>query len=278
MRTHISSLFISAFLLLTGCASISVQHLDPTGATSEGAPGIRYYLPRPYLLVTLLPADSTSANGATTVETQTPPVIPPTQPAHPAPAAPARPAIHRNPAPSGGGQNPGQPSGSDGSQTTAPTMAASGSPTTDTSFSASTSQYSIKLVYLPDLHNPMALTMSAGLFGSMSAQPTLQDGWMLTSLQGSADNSQVMSAAISALASGASKSGTTGKAPNPSGGNGAAVPNSSVLTDQMLAPGLYSFQYDESSGELKGLCLMTSFGSSHGKTVVPPCAPVSDPQ
>ncbi len=54
--------------ILTGCAGVDVQALSVDGQTPSGRPGLRYYMPRPYLLVTRLPADPTPAashDGAT---------------------------------------------------------------------------------------------------------------------------------------------------------------------------------------------------------------------
>jgi len=45
-----------------------------------------------------------------------------------------------------------------------------------------------KLVMLPDKQEEYAITMNTGLWGSAEANPTLQDGWNLTSLSGKADS------------------------------------------------------------------------------------------
>lgn len=45
---------IPAFLL-AGCAGVTVQALNVEGTAKSGQPGLRYYMPRPYLLVTQLP-------------------------------------------------------------------------------------------------------------------------------------------------------------------------------------------------------------------------------
>jgi hypothetical protein len=46
----------------------------------------------------------------------------------------------------------------------------------------------VRLIYLPDYTHPMAINENPGLFGLASMKPTLQDGWMLTSLEGSGDS------------------------------------------------------------------------------------------
>src|SRR5437660_4980480 len=110
-------------------------------------------MPKPYLLVTRLPQDENekaSRGGA-------------------APSATG---------PAGGGS---------ATSPTDKTTAASPSPSSDLSFYGSTTRYIIKLIYLPDMSKQMALNVSPGLFGTASLQPTLQDGWMLTSLQANVD-------------------------------------------------------------------------------------------
>jgi hypothetical protein len=56
-------------------------------------------------------------------------------------------------------------------KTSTPTASAA-----DTSFSAAMAQYAVKLIYLPNYSQPMALRMRYGLLGTVSAAPTLQDG------------------------------------------------------------------------------------------------------
>ena len=41
---------------------------------------------------------------------------------------------------------------------------------------------------LPDKSEEYAITMNSGLWGSVSANPSLQDGWNLTSLDAKADS------------------------------------------------------------------------------------------
>jgi hypothetical protein len=71
------------------------------------------------------------------------------------------------------------------------------------------SQYSMKLVYLPDFDQPMAIQVQAGLFGTASLTPSLQDGWMLSSLSGNVDSGganamQTLQSVLSAVGGGPS--------------------------------------------------------------------------
>jgi hypothetical protein len=244
MRAYVLFGITASVIAMSGCASISVRHLDPTGSHRDGVSGIRYYLPRPYLLVTLLPpeADSVAPSGADTDKLGA---------GKKAPATPQKGDVGQEEKGSQDGQGQGVASGN-----SLPAQ-------TDSDFSARTSQYVVKLIYLPDLHNPMALQMRAGLFGSISAQPTLQNGWLLTNLQGSADNSQLLVSAIGALAGNASKGSSGGTS-----GKSSSVVNLTDFmklvsaSDQILQPGLYSFNYDD-SGQMTGLCLMTAFGAGN---------------
>jgi hypothetical protein len=150
-------------ILLGGCAGVSVEPLGYNGKSNGEASGIRYYMPKPYLLVTELPTVQTTQTITTS-----------------------------GPKPSGKAQadttppNTDKPDKNATSTETNSTQASSNGSGTDLSYSAVVGNYQLKLIYLPDMSKQMAITMNAGLFGNVSAQPTLQDGWMLTSLQGSA--------------------------------------------------------------------------------------------
>ncbi|MDY0746443.1 hypothetical protein SNE35_18165 [Paucibacter sp. R3-3] len=252
--------------------------------TASGQPGLRYYLPRPYLLVTEVPY----AASAPAVQTPKEPVDvapPPGADANPTPKPAATPA-QQHPAGAAKGQNKpaatpapapapaaadkpnpvakddsGGDKGGD-SSSASPTMAASAS--TDASYQHSFNQYQVKLVYLPDLSRPMAITVSAGI-GTVSLQPTLVDGWMLTSLQGSADSkvSEVLGS-VAALVT-AQKGPATAAAGAAKGGDGkagAAPPPKLPL----LGPGLYSLEYNK-SGVLTEVCAVTLFdGSAPGNS------------
>jgi hypothetical protein len=276
---------------LSGCAQISVQHLTPDGSAASGAAGLRYYLPKPYLLVTLLPPSSAStapSTGSVQQKIATPPPIapnpPPVPPGGPAAAVPPPAAGLSNPpgavptpqpvhTRAGAGAAQGQ---STPGATTTPAGQTSAAPSTDTSFQANNDQYMVKLIYLPDLSNPMTINITAGLFGTASFQPTLQDGWMLTSLQGSTDNSQAVQLAesvISAAAGAGSKAATGGTTTKAGGGptGSAALVAALLPPNTVLSPGLYAFSYDHSSGRLIGVCAVTYFLS--GGNVPGDCPP-----
>jgi hypothetical protein len=216
---------------LISCASVSVIPLDYQGQPKNEAPGVRYYMPKPYLLVTQLP-DASKPDGGNAG----------------APAAASK---------DEGGQ---------GSKATD-----SPSPSSDLSYQLGNSTYLLKLIYLPDMSKTMAINVVPGIFGTSSAQPTLQDGWMLTSLQSSSDNTKAidnLTSLASALIGGGAKEAATGgaaaaakKTSGPGSANRTSVP--------ALRPGLYEFRYDE-YGHLIGLCLVTAFSGGVANTNLAP--------
>lgn len=300
---------IAPALLLAGCAGVDVQALSVDGSTKSGLPGLRYYMPRPYLLVTRLPPDPVqgSNNGADTVNI--PPAngtqgTPGTQNGHgtdhttsnsgrhsgtgsgassdlPPPPPPAHGA---GVAGAGGGNNgangsadnssgKGSDDPSSGSKAQAAPAAAS-----DTSYQHTSDGYQIKLVYLPDFSRPMSIRMHSGLLGTASFQPTLVDGWMLTSLQGSGDNK--VAETLTAIAQMIASAEGGGKTSSSGGGAtkaGAAAPNgnqgapSSDISQDVLPPGLYGFDYGAADGTLRGLCLVTKFTTSTTGVQIPDC-------
>jgi hypothetical protein len=122
--------------------------------------------------------------------------------------------------------------------------------------------YSVKLVYLPDYAHPMALKMSAGLFGTTSSNPTLQDGWMLTSLAGSVDSGGT--AVLSALSGLATTSATGGATAAAKGGAAAAVAPDTTLLPHSLNP--------DNPKSLKDYDPLTLalYGQSVGQGALPP--------
>jgi hypothetical protein len=182
----VSMVILFAFV---GCASVDSTPLHPDGTVDVGkARGIRYYVPKPYLLITELPdMPASPTTTSSTLNDQT-----------------------LGAGGGGGGGGGGTSTSSNGGQSQSNTPTA---PSSDTSFSASTANYSVKLIYLPDYSQPMALTMNAGLFGNVALAPSLQDGWMLTSMNGSSDMSAFATLLGSVLGSGGggasgAKSGT----------------------------------------------------------------------
>lgn len=162
-------------LALASCASITAVPLDASGQPDGTVKGIRYFLPKPYILVTELPVTPTPPASTT-------PTVQDSKGTGPQTGTAATP------------------------QASVPTAAA-----TDTSFSASMTSYSIKLVYLPDFSHPMALQENSGLFGNVSLAPSLADGWMLTSLTSANDSGgSAALAAVASLVGGAIGGATTG--------------------------------------------------------------------
>lgn len=212
--------------MLGGCAGVRVTPLNPDGTPTAGAKeGMRYYMPAPYLLVARMPP------------------IPSSEPAGP----------KKDPNPSDKEKKDSEVS------STAP---AGGAPSSNTSFLASTPQYMLKLVYLPDKTKPMAMSVRTGLFGAASMKPALQDGWMLTSLDASADSKTAET--LTAIASLMSSAATGGAGAAAKGGKPALTGQNLAETvkdfsDKILKPGLYKFVYDDASGQLIGLHAVTYF-------------------
>lgn len=227
--------FVS-LLMLTSCAGVHIQQLDPTGTRAVGPEGVRYYLPKPYLLVA-----SSGANGSSGDPTPIQPLAPAAGAAgHPPGAAPA----------------PAKPAAAaatpDAKDATAVPAASA-----NTGFQVTAGGYTLKLVLLPDYSHPMTITESPGLFGTASMSVTLVDGWMLTSLSGSGDSK--VSETLTAIASlipaiaGVGGGGGGAKPPGGLGGTPARAPAPS------LNPGLYELRHDEATGQIIGFCAVTLF-------------------
>jgi hypothetical protein len=116
----------------------------------------------------------------------------------------------------------------------------------------------------------MAMTVKTGI-GTSQVNPTLTDGWMLSSLTASADSevSQTLTAlgSIVGTLTGAGGKAAAGAAAKTVAAPGNGPPAAAGLGDLkdyyaaghfILKPGLYRFTYD-SSGKLTGLDLVTSF-------------------
>jgi len=281
--------FVGLIFLLSGCASISVVPLQSDGTPAAGkANGLRYYLPRPYLLVTDLPAD-TAADGSNNGTTGTQGTATTGGGTTETPITGA----HEQAAPGAGGQHggakttnaqnstgPALNTGNAGGTDAGTDKAKSGGDTaaaaaTDTSYQATTPHYVLKLIYLPDLEHPMAIRQSSGLFGTSSLKPTLQDGWMLTALDATADTKAAEVLASVASVIGAVKGGGGGSDSGGSKGGGKTAqapsggPSTTTRTASILRPGLYSFDYDK-DGKLAALTAITYFGCT-GKVDGVPC-------
>jgi hypothetical protein len=227
-------------LVMSGCAGVSFNQLNPNLTSKSGAPeGAVYYLPKPILIVTV---DSKEA------------AVAPVQQGHVAPPLPA-PALAKKmpvapppvPAPAlAGGADDDKPAA-------APT--ASG---TDQSYSVSVPGYTLKLVYVPDLSRPMRLSVHAGL-GTASLKPTLQNGWMLSGFDAAADSKAAeMLASVAQLVTAANgpKTAAAGAVKG-----GAADSNAEKDTNDILRAGLYDFDYDV-AGILHGICALSYFSGT----------------
>lgn len=227
-----SILLASALVALGGCAGVSVRQLNYDLSVKRDAPdGAVYYLPKPYLLVTRLPA---KAGGL--------------------------PADFHDGAEPGGGKEggsatkpgegaakPGDGDDKGGGDDAAPAAISDG---TNTSYQVQTSDYVLKLIYLPDLTRPMSITARTGLFGSVKLSPTLQDGWMLTAFSSEADSK--IAEVLEHL------SGVITSIRVPAGKADEAEPGGGGPASEVLKPGLYEFHYDQ-HGRLTGLCALTNF-------------------
>jgi hypothetical protein len=231
---QLGGLLLALALTLNGCASIDVKPLKPDGSANHHAvDGIRYYLPKPYLLVAELPP-SMNAKSASTSQLE-------------------ERALAAGAPPAGG--------------VTTNNVSSSSSPGTasDLSFGAATPEYIIKLIYLPDYQHPMAIQQHSGLTGSSTLSPTLQDGWMLTSLNGSADTkvAETLTGLASVISSAGSLAGPLLAARSVSGtpeakGFPADLSHYYLSGTAILRPGLYSFVYNK-KGVLTGLEPVTLF-------------------
>jgi len=208
---------------LSGCASIDVVPLTPNGSEDRSQEhGIRYFLPKPYLLVTELPMVGPGDQGA------------------PAAAGGAG---------KGGGKDDSSKGDGGGGKDSSAQASTPSAPSSDTSFSAATTQYAVKLIYLPDLGRPMALKVNSGLFGTSSVAPTLTDGWMLTSLNGSSDSGaaatlQALTGLISGGASGGKNGGGKSGGDKNAAGGGPPPIFLPPWGESVLPPGLYEIHFD----------------------------------
>ena len=290
--------------MLAGCAGVTVTPLNPDDNTKvKGAEsGLRYYMPMPYLLVMELPPSTGSINSTSNAvhpKPQSPPDagLTNSNAAQPTPLSPSDFNIPANGATNlaaeaaaggpGTGATPKRPATNTPSPETAGTNTTdnvnssqtSPAPISDISFGASTPQYVAKLVYLPDMRRPMAMKSSTGLWGTSAMKPALQDGWMLISLDATADSKTaetlqaVGSIAGAALGTGAAGSAAKTAASAKAGGVGdgplqlpADLSSYYGATNGILRPGLYRFDY-ASDGVLKKLTAV-SFFTGNG-TVVP---------
>ncbi|WP_233886396.1 hypothetical protein [Paraburkholderia flagellata] len=266
---------------VSGCAGISAIPLTKDGAPTGQQEGFRYYVPKPYLLVVEMPAATTDGTDTAQNPIQPAPANPASPggapPAaagggappvigaiNPQPAQPVQPAQHAK----HGGQPPARTHAAGAAAPASDTTGKGGAPsgtsdantasTGDTSFyvASSNSNYVIKLIYLPDYSHPMAVSVHSGLIGTSSIQLGFQNGWMLTSLNGSSDNKVAETLASVASIIGSIKG--VGGGGGTTGGGGGHAAGGAYAPPQILLPGLYAF--DDSSNSFLGLCVAQPFG------------------
>lgn len=228
----VRSLLLLGLGLLDGCAQVHIYQCTNADCSSwnEKADGIRYYLPKPYLLVAEAPVDTTQLNitGKNKDVTMT----------------------------LSTGDNSADKSGKGDSTSDGSSTSPGGA--SDTSFGLATEQYQLKLVYLPDTAHPMLLQTQPGLFGSAEVKPQLQDGWMLTGVDATADSkaADTLSAIASFLHGGGSSS--TGSSKGNKDATSSAIAKAiapdagDVINAQnqhpnlpVLPPGLYAIEFDD---------------------------------
>ena len=275
MRASIAA--VSGAVLLCSCASVDFQALKPDGVTPDGPPGLRYYLPKPYLIVTEIPARWATANSGGSALAGGPP-----DNGIPAGAVggngPPAGAAGGGPRGAGGAPKPAASAPADGSNPSDPSNSTPAT-TTDTSYLHQISQYQVKLVYLPDYNHPMTMTVKGG-WGSVSVAPTLQDGWMLTSMQANTDSQTAailtaIAGVVTAYKTPAKAAASGASGPSAGGGPGIAAATPASSSDRGLPPGLYSFNWTPSSDPqrsgLVDFCAVRYF-SSDSTSSVPLCS------
>ena len=270
---------VVAVISTTGCAGVSFIPLNEDGHRDwNRQEGLVYYRPVPYILAVALPTPTT----AITKSTQS-------SPTHEKGARPIRGhPLHPNAAAPGAGKPDGAiknggAAGEDGSPgAAAPPKATDPSPQSDTEFSATNEKYSIKIVYLPDYSHPYAISISTGLFGTVSAKPQLQDGWMLTGLDSSADSkaSETITAFGTLLSAAVGAASPAGPIKPHVVAPGVAAQAASGIIPGIAAPGLYKFCYQNlrersaTSGLIVGVQQIAVF--SNTGALIPALAPKTD--
>ena len=238
-------LILGSFALLTACSRVVVLPLDPSGKELENVQqGVRYYLPKPYLLVTeVLGGEGDPSQGETKANSST-----------------SQKGTTTNPKGNSDTKSDLAETKDKPKDAKVPpdTTTPASTPSSNTSFTMLTNNYQIKLIYLPDFSKPMALYIPFAFFGSATMKPTLQDGWMLTGLDATSDTKT--SETITAMASLVTAAANAAKA-GATGGQGLMADeriSKSSRSLQALVPGLYEFEYTD-QGKLKGLKKLAAF-------------------
>lgn len=255
MRTQTMAFGLLGAIILQGCAGVSIRQLEPsTMAVKAGTPnGAVYYLPKPYLLVARLPVQASE--------------IPRPAPVSVGGAANGSAAGRTD---QGQGQFQGPPPGGEDEGKEKPAAAPPAASGTNTSFLAQTGDYVLKLVYLPDMTRPMAITAKVGLFGTAKLSPTFQDGWMLTGFTSEADSKMAEIVGNLAGIINAVRGPAPEKADEAPGGPGGSNP-----ADEVLKPGFYEFVYNP-QGRLIGLKEVAFFTATGAQQPASLCRPVDN--
>ncbi len=240
-------------VLLSSCAGVSFNQLNPDLSAKSAPEGAVYYLPKPVLIVSVAPVASAAA------DTGAPGHLPPPVPPAPVPAK-AKKIAAPPPVPGPAGGLGGGAAAADEKSDSKESSAAPATPASDQSFSISVPGYTLKLVYMPDYSKPMRLSVHAGL-GTASLKPTLQNGWMLTGFDAQADSKAAeLLASVAQMVTAAKGPAAKNASATPSGGGlGAPAP---APDTGILRPGWYDVRYDKKTGDLKGLCPLTYFTSA----------------
>jgi cytoskeletal protein RodZ len=172
----VSGLLAASFL--SACASVDIQEYQADETTKQGASGLPYYMPRPYIVAVLLPADGTGTGSTVpTVQAQPnrqAPVMPANPPAHnpapppnvvaPTPRAGGVPVHASAPAPAPAAQ---PAPATDSSQTAKAAAPSSGATETqDGGLQFSNSRYLLRIIQLQDYSRPVRINVRPGLFGT----------------------------------------------------------------------------------------------------------------
>jgi hypothetical protein len=124
-----------------------------------------------------------------------------------------------------------------------------------------TKQYGVKLIYLPDYEHPMVLRQRAG-FGSTTLKPTLQNGWMLTALDSSADSKTAETlASIGTILSATHGGGSGGTGGSKDKSGGAPEVKGAPPPAKALPPGLYRLVVTP-KGLVVDVCQVARFDST----------------
>ena len=209
-------LSFAAFLLLSGCASVQISKVpaSQTPKIGDSVEGIRFYQPRPYLLVTkgVPPVQSVSEGGGG-------------QPGDGGKQG------------AGGNQGDGSKKGkaTGGKQSATGKKGSGGDDPAPSSYTPN--QLYVQLIWLPDMNVSYAVNPKSGI-GTLDTSMQLKDGWQLTQFGGKIDTK--VPETITALGSllGAIRKGGAAGTPSPS----LAAP--SPPEEKWIEPGLYRFEFE----------------------------------